>query len=204
MANLKFMLAVQNHLGLRWTAFPNSKFWWIKAHLKKHLAAEFGLCSHSSPGAPIPFLCRSRAFSLCGGAWTGTPCGPASCEPACSQGPWQMWKKTRIPAPSIFEHCQSLGLQFKRESRLHESNNVLWLDKTNTKLPFCSEFDTIALGVWKKLAFYLEACGLRFEVALNSLITNSNHLITNSGFESKDVRSYVSDCHRLKLAFRFT
>lgn len=170
MANFKFMLAVQNQLGLHCTAFRNSKFWWIKAHLKKRLAAEFRLCSCSSPDAAVPFLCRSRAFSLCSGACTGTPCEPASCEPACSQGPWQMWKKTMIPAPSFFEDCQSSGLQFKRESRLLESNNVLWPDKTNTKLPFSCEFDpdTTALWVLKKFSFYLGACGLRFEVALNS------------------------------------
>lgn len=83
MANFKVMLAVQNQFGLHWTAFPNSKFWWIRARLKHRLTAEFRLCSHSRPGAAVPLLCRSGALSLHAGAWTGTTCNPALCEPAC-------------------------------------------------------------------------------------------------------------------------
>lgn len=91
-ANLEFMLAAQNQLGLLWIAFPNSKFWWIRARLKKCLAAVLRLCSCSSPLLLYPVCAGAGLFSVwwCLG-WHS--CDPASCEPVCPQGPWRCGRK---------------------------------------------------------------------------------------------------------------
>lgn len=54
-----------------------------------------------------------------------------------------------------------------------------------------SEFGKNFLFIWEPVA-----SDLKWLLTL--------HLITNSGFESKDVRSYMSVCHMLNLAFKFT
>lgn len=150
------------------------------------------------PLAAVPYLCRSRAF-LCAvvpGLALLWPSLLWACLPTRAL---EMWRKTMIPAPAFFEDCQSSGLQFKRASRLYESNNVLWPDKTNTKLSFSCEFYPDATAEFrKKLLFIwkLVASDLKWLLTLR--------LVTNSRFESKDVRSYRSICHMLNLAFKFT
>lgn len=165
MANCTFPQAVQNQFSLHWT---NSQFGWIRARPEQRLPAELRVCSCSSPGAAVPCL-RSSWFSaqwcldhptcipVLGaspllGAWTGTGGNSRPCS------------STGLKAASR----QDCSL---REGWHCESNNVLWPDKSNAKLPFSCGFDpdTTAFQNQKKASFSLKACGLRFEVVLISL-----------------------------------
>lgn len=201
-ANLEFMLAVQNQLGLLWTAtliasFDGSRLSWGSVWLQ---------CWSFAPAAALVLLyplCAGAGHFLCVVVPGVTLLWPSLLWACLLTRALEMWKKTMIPAPAFFEDFQSSGLQFVRESRLHESNNVLWPNKTNTKLPFSCEFypDTTAefrknfLFIWKLVAW-----DLKWLLTLH-LVTNSK---SKANFESKDVRSYRSVCHKLNLAFKFT
>lgn len=151
--------------------FPTSKFWWIRAHLKQRLGSEFRLCSTAALTLPYLFCVEAGLFLCVVVPGPVPPLTQPSVNQPAYKGLSRYRRKQRSLHHHLFEDCQSSGLQFKRESVFHKSKNVLWPNKTNAKLPFSCGFDPdkAPVWVWKKFSFYLEACGLRFEVVLNSV-----------------------------------
>lgn len=160
MANCKLPLTVENLFGLHWIAFPNRQFGWIRARWSAVWQRSSGFVHTTALVLPYPFCAEVGAVV---------------------PGPSPLWASLLVRASTDTHEnsgpCNSTCLRTAthQDCTLREKADfvrviVLWPNKTNAKLLFpVSLIQIQQLSEFRKFPLYLEACGLRFEVVLNSL-----------------------------------